>query len=340
MTCQGAAFQRIFFGQSPRGQRILSAHSLFLAVVHMRVFVSYASEQRDIAESVALALRNVARDVFFDRDAQPAGDEFDANIRRAILRSDLFLFLASRDSLRPGGYPLTELGIAERKWRRPTGKVLPILVDDTPIEALPAYLRAVSMLQPRGNLVAEVVDAVARLRTQRRRIFGYWALVSGMAIAVAVAGLVWMLRQHAVTSENPLESDGSTRGETSRLEMNSHVFGLANLHHVRLVGKILENSSNVADVVLRHEIEWDAWMYNRCYDTYFGHLKETMPTGTVVIAFDIFDQLPQGARIESSGFLDDSFNRCVLGTLEDKTLNRAGSNGAGHVRYAFEFKPD
>jgi hypothetical protein len=106
----------------------------------------------------------VVRDVFFDRDAQPAGDEFDANIRRAILRSDLFLFLASRDSLRPGGYPLTELGIAERKWRRPTGKVLPILVDDTPIEALPAYLRAVSMLQPRGNLVAEVVDAVARLR--------------------------------------------------------------------------------------------------------------------------------------------------------------------------------
>jgi hypothetical protein len=60
----------------------------------------------------------------------------------------------------------------------------------------------------------------------------------------------------------------------------------------------------------------------------------------VVIAFDIFDQLPQGARIESSGFLDASFNRCVLGTLEDKTLNRAGSNGAGHVRYAFEFKPD
>ena len=62
----------------------------------MRAFISYASEQRDIAERLALGLRNEGNRAFFDRDALPAGGSFDDRIRRAIQRSHLFVFLIIR----------------------------------------------------------------------------------------------------------------------------------------------------------------------------------------------------------------------------------------------------
>jgi hypothetical protein len=119
----------------------------------VRVFISYASEQRDIAERLALGLRSVGNRPFYDRDALPAGHAFDSQIRRAVQRAHLFVFLISRESLREGSYPLTELALARQRWPHPAGKVLPVLVEDVPVEALPAYLRSVSVLEPEGDLV-------------------------------------------------------------------------------------------------------------------------------------------------------------------------------------------
>jgi TIR domain len=137
----------------------------------MRVFLSYASEQRDLAIRLALALRSMRNNVFFDRDALPTGAAFDLRIRKAILRCHAFVFLASRQSLQAGAYTLSELGVAERRWAHPAGKVLPVLVDDTPIETLPAYLRAVSVLEPKGDIVAE--DWI-RLRALGSNDFEAW----------------------------------------------------------------------------------------------------------------------------------------------------------------------
>ena len=98
----------------------------------MRVFLSYASEQRDLAEELAQRLKSVRRiDVFFDRESLIPGDPFDLRIRRALARADVFVFLASPDSLRPGAYTLTELGFAQKQWPRATGRILTVLVGDT-----------------------------------------------------------------------------------------------------------------------------------------------------------------------------------------------------------------
>jgi hypothetical protein len=75
-------------------------------------------------------------------------------------RADLFVWLASPASVRPGSYALTELSFAEAKWRNPSGHVLPVLTGEMNAGDLPAYLRPINALTVRGNLEAEVVGWV------------------------------------------------------------------------------------------------------------------------------------------------------------------------------------
>jgi serine/threonine-protein kinase len=123
--------------------------------------------------------------------------------------------------------------------------------------------------------------------------------------------------------------------------MNSHTWKLKNEAHVRMVGRLVKNDSNVADDVVRKAVEWSAWQYNRCYDNHFGTLKpEAMPSGTVIVGFDILDQLPRHGTVDKSDFSDPTFGECVKGTLVGQTINAAGPNGKGHVTYAFKFVPN
>jgi tetratricopeptide (TPR) repeat protein len=127
------------------------------------VFLSYSSAQNDHAKRIELALKEEGHSVFRDRSSLPPGESFDAQIRTAIEESDLFIFLISPESLLEGHYALTELKFAEEKWSHPGGHVLPVLVEPTQKESIPAFLRAVTILQPVGDIPAEVVAAVDRL---------------------------------------------------------------------------------------------------------------------------------------------------------------------------------
>jgi TIR domain len=134
----------------------------------MRIFLTFASEQRDIAESILLALRNRGHDVFFSHDDLPSGDSFDTRIEKAIGKSDLLVFLVSPESIAKGRYTLTELAFARDRWRSPKGRVLPVLVAPTPMGSLPNYLRAVTLLEPEGNIAAETGAAVDRMLDRSR----------------------------------------------------------------------------------------------------------------------------------------------------------------------------
>jgi formylglycine-generating enzyme required for sulfatase activity len=165
----------------------------------MKIFLSYASEDRATAESISLALAEQGHDVFFDRKALPAGDEFHARIRRAIESSDLFIFLASAHAIDAGSYTLNELDIAAKTWRSPAGRVMPVLIDATDVKALPSYLTSVTVLQTRGNIVAMVVDAVYRLARARRRAFLTKTALAVTAVAVlaSAAAVYWRTRADA-----------------------------------------------------------------------------------------------------------------------------------------------
>jgi sulfatase modifying factor 1 len=158
----------------------------------MRIFLSYSSKDRALAEPIYYALRADRHKVFFDRSDLPPGQEYDAHIRQAIEAADLFIFLVSPDSISEGSYTLAELDIAQKTWGSPGGRVLPVLVRPTELARVPAYLRAVTILEPDGNVPALVGDAVHRIALRRRRAVKAYAS-AGLGVTVALAAGAYLL---------------------------------------------------------------------------------------------------------------------------------------------------
>lgn len=157
------------------------------------VFLSYSSEQAEVATRIELSLKEDGHLVFRDRSSLPPGEAFDTRIRAAVEESDLFVFLISSESISPGRYTLTELKFAEQKWGNPSGHVLPVLVEPVPGEIIPAFLRAVTILNPQGNLTAEVAAEVARMSASWwRRMLEPRRLVPIVAAVLLLAGGAWI----------------------------------------------------------------------------------------------------------------------------------------------------
>jgi tetratricopeptide (TPR) repeat protein len=166
----------------------------------VRIFISYSSKHQDICDRLQLALEADGRHkVFVDRSELTPGRPFDETLRKGIEDCDLLIFLISPESVAPGSYALAEMGIAKRRWRHPGGHVLPVKVAPTPKEAIPAYLRAVTILEPKGDVVAETVAAVDAIRppSRRGRVLAMLAAVIVLASALAIAGFLQWQKQRA-----------------------------------------------------------------------------------------------------------------------------------------------
>jgi TIR domain len=130
----------------------------------MKIFLSHASQDNAVAESIASSLRGRGYEIFLDRDDLPAGASYDQQIERAVNDSDIFVFLISPDSLSKGRYTLSELTFARHKWPDANGRVLPVIVRKTPFDQIPTYLKAVTVLEPVGNITAETSAALDNMR--------------------------------------------------------------------------------------------------------------------------------------------------------------------------------
>lgn len=157
----------------------------------MRIFISYSSKDRESVERVQLALRAQGHDVFFDRVNLPAGEEYGVRIRQAIESSELFIFVLSENALAAGSYTLSELEIAEETWPLPAGKVLPVMLRPVDFKQIPPYLDSVTVLEPKGELEADVADAVHRIASIRRRAILKIAAGCVVIAALAGGGTVW-----------------------------------------------------------------------------------------------------------------------------------------------------
>ena len=133
----------------------------------MRVFLSYASEDRPIAEQIQLALAGDKNKVFFDSQSLVPGGDYNAHILKAIKDSDAFIFLISKYSIEKGCYCLTELNFARGKWPHPKDRVIPVMLSHVEFEQIPNYLRAVTVYQPEGNIPAEVLSIVLNIKASR-----------------------------------------------------------------------------------------------------------------------------------------------------------------------------
>ena len=166
---------------TPKRGNILAAR---LEAGTLQIFLSYAAEDRDLAEPVAFALRARGHKVFFDRDDLPAGGEYDMRIEKAVDQSALFVFLLSPNSVAKGRFTLTELEFARSKWRSADGHVLPVEIRPTPFEEIPNFLKSVTVLRPQGNIAAEVGAAVDPLAQSamggQMAVYGGLGIVSGL----------------------------------------------------------------------------------------------------------------------------------------------------------------
>ena len=151
----------------------------------MRIFLSYASEDRDIAERIRLALAGAGHRVFFDRTSLPAGGDFIQRIQAALARSEAMVFLVSPDSVEKSSFALNELQLAEHRWEHPKNRVVPVMVRPTPITDIPAYLKAVSILEPVGDTAAHLLYSLSKLRPwatalRTAAVLGAGALAAGL----------------------------------------------------------------------------------------------------------------------------------------------------------------
>jgi hypothetical protein len=161
----------------------------------MKFFVSHSSRDKGIAERIALSLRNLGHEAFFDRDSLPPGSEYDNRIRSEVGRCDRFVFCLTNSSLKEGSYALTELAFARQRWEHPKDRVLTVVLDDTAIEDVPAYLAAATVLRPVGNVAAEVAGHVAHIDDNDRRFRSArmrWIAAGLVTVALAVAA-TWYL---------------------------------------------------------------------------------------------------------------------------------------------------
>jgi hypothetical protein len=159
----------------------------------MRIFLSYASEDRSVAEGIYFALVAEGHQVFFDRKGTEPGEEFNRRIRDEISRCHKFIFLISPQGVERGRYTLTELSFAQDRWLHPAQNVLPVMVSPTDLKLLPSYLKAVTILEPQGDVAAEVAAKLRRrkgLGSLAGRRQALWAAVLLIVLGSGIAALM------------------------------------------------------------------------------------------------------------------------------------------------------
>lgn len=141
----------------------------------MKVFLSYSSAERPLAERICRLLESEGHEVFFDRDDLVAGETYGARIREAVEGCRVFVFLVSPDSIDPG-YALTELALVEALPPKRRPSIIPVLAAPTDLQQLPAILQPLTLLEARGDLPAEVAAQVTAIsptpETERVRLLG------------------------------------------------------------------------------------------------------------------------------------------------------------------------
>ena len=194
------------------------------SITPLRVFLSYSSEQTNIAEQVYFSLKSSGHDVFFDRTNLRPGEEYNRAILDRIRSSDLFVFLISPSSIQDSAYTRTELRFARDTWPNPEGRVFPVLAMPTDFSQIPNYLKAVTILRPDGNLPAEVsarVNDLAAGRTPQDTIAGKAELIDKMveateqlhrSVHVAEIDKQWDIERQRILDSEQSENIKGRRG--------------------------------------------------------------------------------------------------------------------------------
>src|SRR5688572_11005396 len=136
----------------------------FASVENPKAFVSYAGEDREIAESVAKGLRAKGVDAFFDRWEILPGDNFVTRLNAGLARAEFFVLLLSEHSLTKV-WPKAEQDAATVRMVEENVRVIPV---DLGVQStdLPPLLRPITWVtlgkDPEGidSAVNRIIDGI------------------------------------------------------------------------------------------------------------------------------------------------------------------------------------
>jgi pimeloyl-ACP methyl ester carboxylesterase len=139
------------------------------------VFLSYASQDSEVAQKICEALRASGLEVWLDRSELRGGDAWDQRIRRQIRDCALFMpIISARTQARAEGYFRLEWRLAEQRTHlmgRQRGFLVPVCIDGTPerdADVPDAFLAVQWMRLPECIPTTELVERVQRLLTELR----------------------------------------------------------------------------------------------------------------------------------------------------------------------------
>jgi hypothetical protein len=149
-------------------------------VASSRIFISYSSKDKVFAQLIADGLRKASLDPWIDSTKILVGDDIIEKIGEGLQTMDLLLFIVSREALR-SPWVDSELKFASKKTIKDKGiRILPFVVDDTPVENLPWHINLLHMRRVTPDLtgasdvccqVQEVLKKRSRSPSQNRSEF-------------------------------------------------------------------------------------------------------------------------------------------------------------------------
>ena len=125
------------------------------------VFISYSRKDAEFVDRLANDLRNAGVNVWRDIDDIAPGEDWAGNIKDAVTKANVFLYVASKDSIH-SQWMNREVAIALQMGIT----VIPVIIDDDGAGNLPTDLRRIQWLDFRKNYnaaLSELIKALPKL---------------------------------------------------------------------------------------------------------------------------------------------------------------------------------
>lgn len=178
----------------------------------MRIFLSYASEDADLAKRLASELDRVSGiTVSWDQSLLLPGQEVHDRLRRAIEGCDFFVFIATASSIAKG-YPLHELTEAVRTTNR-SERIIPVVSGVAPDRLPPELGNRTPVDMANSSAAAKIISRTAPFR--RRERLRTFALLGFVAAVIALG---------VVSVREALEPRAPGEGERSLVEQGIPVW--------------------------------------------------------------------------------------------------------------------
>ncbi|MEM2970982.1 MAG: TIR domain-containing protein [Candidatus Bathyarchaeia archaeon] len=137
-----------------------------LSTNRTRVFLSYASSDREIAMKIANYLKDYGFRVWFDLWELSLGDSIISRIEKAISSSDYFIILVSPSSVK-SKWVQRELTVALHELIERDVIIIPILISDVSENEIPIALRGIQWLDLRKDFEGKINPLVKQIADAR-----------------------------------------------------------------------------------------------------------------------------------------------------------------------------